>query len=159
MFTCSMIKQAITNDNRLNINLINNTKTLISGNLGHNLNVAIMPWYGFNIEDSIVINKSTSIKFRSRNKTINIVYSEIEGIVEELIHRDNYFKLVIIKIRDLEVGDKMTISLIEKDENMPYYFENGVRKYVDLIINPHAFPSRMTMGQIKEMGNNSILST
>lgn len=199
MFTCSMMKQAITNDNRLNINLINNTKTLICGDLGHTINIAIMPWYGFNIEDSIVINKSTSIKFRSRKctiyrennckiiskyvklnsiiskgqilyktynpkevKTINIVYSEVEGIVEELIHRDNYFKLVIIKIRDLEVGDKMTsrhgqkgiVSLIEKDENMPYYFENGVRKYVDLIINPHAFPSRMTMGQIKEMGNN-----
>lgn len=198
MFTCSMMKQTITGDNRLNINLINNTKTLISGDLGHNIVVAIMPWYGFNIEDSIVINKSTSIKFRSRKcniyrennckiinryiklneyvskgqilyktynpreiKTINIVYSEVDGIVDEIIHRDNYFKLVIIKIRDLEVGDKMSsrhgqkgvVSLIEKDENMPYYFENGIRKYIDLIINPHAFPSRMTMGQLKEMNN------
>lgn len=198
MFTCSMLKQAITGDKTYSKNLLNNTKNLIVGGLGHNLVVAIMPWYGYNMEDAIVVNTTTSKKFRSRKctihrennckiigvyvkkntvvrkgdllyktyrpenvKTIDLIYSEENGIVEDIVKSDNRLKIVISKERDLEVGDKMTtlhgqkgvVSLLLNDNEMPYFYKNDLKIYIDLIINPHAFPSRMTMGQIVEMGN------
>ena len=83
-----------------------------------------------------------------------------EGIVDEIFHSYSADgnKIIKIKIRNIkipEVGDKFSsryaqkgvIGMIFNQEDLPFT-QDGI--VPDIIINPHAIPSRMTIGQLIE---------
>jgi len=90
-------------------------------------------------------------------------YAEIgqAGIVDEVIVTTNAsgFRVAYVKIRQVrkpQVGSKFasrsaqksTIGLILPEEDMPFT-KNGIKP--DIILNPHAIPSRMTIGKLIEI--------
>uniref|UniRef100_A0A6C0KJ13 DNA-directed RNA polymerase n=1 Tax=viral metagenome TaxID=1070528 RepID=A0A6C0KJ13_9ZZZZ len=121
------------------------------------------------IEDKdMIIGKVIPIKENKNDPTKTIKYldkSTCYRTKEETYIDKNYVncngdgysfcKVRLRKMRKPVIGDKMssrhgqkgTIGIILPEENMPFN-ANGVRP--DIIINPHAIPSRMTIGQLKE---------
>ena len=116
----------------------------------------------------IIIGKIIPIKENKNDHTKVIKYQDLSRAYrtkEECFVDKNYihcngdgYMLCKVKLRTHRhpvIGDKFssrhgqkgTIGLILPEEDMPYT-SNGVKP--DIIINPHAIPSRMTIGQLKE---------
>ena len=116
----------------------------------------------------IIISKVTPIKENRNDHTKVIKYedqSKIYRTTEETYIDKNYIdrngdgynfaKVRIRAVRKPVIGDKFssrhgqkgTVGNIIPEEDMPFT-SNGSRP--DIIINPHAIPSRMTIGQLKE---------
>lgn len=102
-------------------------------------------------------DKSTTPKKNTHGK-INKVFMDID---------QDGFKLMKINIREEripELGDKFssragqkgTIGMVLRQEDMPFTKEGIVP---DIIVNPHAIPSRMTIGQLIECVFGKLAAT
>jgi DNA-directed RNA polymerase II subunit RPB2 len=121
-------------------------------------------------ENDVVIGKVTSLKndpngyaFRD-SSTIhrNSETCRVDGVWNEK-NSDGYpfVKVRVVSERIPEVGDKVssrhgqkgTCGIILNEEDMPYT-ASGLRP--DIIMNPHAVPSRMTIAQLMETMHGKI---
>ena len=118
--------------------------------------------------NDIIIGKIVPIKENRNNPNKVIKYRDQSRIFrtheecyvdKNYIHRNgdgyNFAKIRTRTYRKPVIGDKFssrhgqkgTIGLVIPEQNMPT-MENGQKP--DIIINPHAIPSRMTIAQLKE---------
>ena len=115
-----------------------------------------------------VITKSTKTSGEQRIDNSIVIKQGEEGVIDKVFitYTPDGYRLVKIKIRNLripEIGDKFasrhaqkgTCGMILKTEDMPFTEDGTVP---DIIINPHAFPSRMTINYFLEaLGSKSAI--
>jgi DNA-directed RNA polymerase II subunit RPB2 len=153
----------------------NKTKGLKMGNYNKVNSKGVIPENTLVENRDIIISKITPIKENRNDHTKVIKYedqSKIYKTVEETYIDKNYIdrngegynfaKIRLRTVRKPVIGDKFssrhgqkgTVGNIIPECDMPYT-QNGVRP--DIIINPHAIPSRMTIGQLKETVLGKVL--
>ena len=121
--------------------------------------------------DSVLIGRVSPLRFLSGEEFVTDIENKREasvavrhgekGVVDKILVSENTDgnQLIKLRIRDQripELGDKFAsrhgqkgvVSLMIPYEDMPFTSEGIVP---DIIFNPHAIPSRMTIGQILEL--------
>lgn len=113
-------------------------------------------------DKSVIIGKVTENLETPETSIDSSVYAkkgQVGWVDKTYVSEDDLgFRLAKVRVRDVRkpsIGDKFcsrcgqkgTVGLVIPEEDMPFT-DRGVRP--DLIINPHALPSRMTIGQLVE---------
>eukprot|EP00917_Polyrhabdina_sp_WS-2016_P007527 GHVP01016885.1.p1 GENE.GHVP01016885.1~~GHVP01016885.1.p1 ORF type:complete len:1169 (+),score=208.31 GHVP01016885.1:1983-5489(+) len=119
-----------------------------------------------NTKDNIEPSKMTSANYSAKPVKYKL---PVPSYVDRVIVTDNpentrIYKIMLRQTRRPEYGDKFSsrhgqkgvVGLIIEQENMPFS-ESGWCP--DLIMNPHGFPSRMTVGKMIELiaGKSALL--
>ena len=151
------------------------TKGMKMGNYNKVNSKGVIPENTLVENRDVIIAKVTPIKENRNDNTKIIKYgdqSKIYKTVEETYIDKNYIdrngegynfaKVRLRAVRKPVIGDKFssrhgqkgTVGNIIPECDMPYT-ENGIKP--DIIINPHAIPSRMTIGQLKETVLGKVL--
>jgi len=144
------------------------TKGMKYGNYSKITNKGIVPENTLLENNDVIIAKVVPIKENRNDHTKIIKYEDLsrtfrtneESYVDKnFIDRNgdgyNFCKVRVRTVRQPVIGDKFssrhgqkgTIGNIISECDMPYT-SSGLKP--DIIINPHAIPSRMTIGQLKE---------
>ncbi len=121
--------------------------------------------------DSVLIGKISPLRFlvgeeftaeleNKREASVCVRHGE-KGVVDLVLISEtlNADQIVKVRVRDQripEIGDKFAsrhgqkgvVSLLVRQDDMPFAADGTVP---DIIFNPHAIPSRMTMGHLLEM--------
>jgi DNA-directed RNA polymerase II subunit RPB2 len=144
------------------------TKNIKFANYDKLNNQGIVPENSLIEDRDIIIGKVIPIKENKNDFTKTVKYSD--GSISYRTHEESYidknyiesngdgYNFCKVRIRNYRkpvIGDKFssrhgqkgTIGNIIPEEDMPYT-ANGLKP--DIIINPHAIPSRMTIAQLKE---------
>jgi DNA-directed RNA polymerase beta subunit len=153
----------------------NKTKGLKIGNYNKVNSKGVIPENALVENRDIIISKVIPIKENKNDHTKIIKYedqSKIYKTVEETYVDKNYIdrngegynfaKVRLRTVRKPVIGDKFssrhgqkgTVGNIIPECDMPYT-SCGIKP--DIIINPHAIPSRMTIGQLKETVLGKVL--
>jgi DNA-directed RNA polymerase II subunit RPB2 len=151
------------------------TKSMKMGNYNKVNSKGVIPENTLVENRDIIISKVTPIKENRNDHTKVIKYedqSKLHKTTEECYIDKNYidrngegYNFAKVRIRTLRkpvIGDKFssrhgqkgTVGNIIPECDMPFT-ANGVKP--DIIINPHAIPSRMTIGQLKETVLGKVL--
>tara|TARA_B100000900_G_scaffold12537_2_gene10096 strand:- start:1630 stop:5388 length:3759 start_codon:yes stop_codon:yes gene_type:complete len=116
-------------------------------------------------DKDIIIGKCTKVLTKDGKEIVNVTGETIKkgtyGIVDKVIVTKNNrglrtCKIRIKKIRPATIGDKFTsrcgqkgmCGMVIEDYEMPFTSQ-GIKP--DIIVNPHAIPSRMTINQLFEV--------
>ena len=147
---------------------ITKTKGMKFGNYNKLNSKGVIPENTLVENKDIILGKVIPIKENRNDHTKVIKYKDHSKahrtheecyIDKNYIHRNGdgytFAKVRIRTYRKPTIGDKFssrhgqkgTIGVVLPEKDMPFD-ENGIRP--DIIINPHAIPSRMTIGQLKE---------
>ena len=154
-------------ENTIDSHFQNIQDTNVSG-LKHGYDYSVLDKYGLIKENTEIDDKTVvigKVQTNLADPSIGIDASTYPkkgqlGFVDKtfMTEDEEGFRLAKVRIREERIpaigdkfcsrcGQKGTVGLIIPEENMPFT-EDGIRP--DIIINPHALPSRMTIGQLVE---------